>query len=230
MRFDKTLDCSTCSMASPVFCFLNHEEAGKIDKNRIEVSFNPGDTIMKSGTPKTHVMSFYHGLAKVALEGKDGKNFILDFIRPQTFFSGPGLFFDNKHHLTITAVEPCKVCLIDIDVFFGLMKENFEMAFAFMENSNKFILNLIRKMESLLIKHHHGRVAEALLYLSGDIYQSNPFNMSLSRQDLSELTALPKESVSRILQEFKNDEIISVKENTVHILNEESLLQISHNG
>jgi len=217
-------------MASPVFCFLNHEEVGKIDKNRIEVSFNPGDTIMKSGAPKTHVMSFYHGLAKVALEGKDKKKFILDFIRPQTFFSGPGFFFEKKHYLTITAVEPCKVCLIDIDVFLQLMKDDFEIAFAFMENSNKFILNLIHKMESLLIKHHHGRVAEALLYLSGDIYQSNPFNMSISRQDLSDFTALPKESVSRIIQEFENDGIISVKSNNVHILKEESLMQISYNG
>ncbi len=230
MEFHKTLDCSNCSMASPVFCFLNHQEVAKIDDNRIEVSFNPGDTIMKSGTPKTHVMSFYQGLAKVTLEGKDGKNFILDFIRPQTFFSGPGFFFDNKHYLTITAVEPCKVCLIDIDVFFQLMKDNFEMAFAFMENSNKFILNLIHKMESLLIKHHHGRMAEALLYLSSVIYQSNPFYMSISRKDLSDLTALPKESVSRILQEFKNEGIISLTDNNVHILKEDSLMQISHNG
>lgn len=230
MRFEKTLNCRTCSMASPVFCFLNHEEVAKIDDNRIEVSFDPGDTIMKSGTPKTHVMSFYHGLAKVTLEGKEGKNLILDFIRPQTFFSGPGLFFDNKHYLTITAVEPCKVCLIDLDIFFQLMKENFEMAFAFMETSNKFILNLIHKMESLLIKHHHGRVAESLLYLSGVVYQSNPFHMSISRKDLSDLTALPKESVSRILQEFKNDGIISIRNEDVHILKEDSLTQISQNG
>lgn len=85
-------------------------------------------------------------------------------------------------------------------------------------------------MESLLVKHHHGRVAEALLYLSGVIYQSNPFYMSISKRDLSDLTALPKESVSRILQEFKNDGIISIKNNNVHILKEESLTQISLNG
>jgi len=230
VEFEKTLTCSHCSKDSPVFCYLNTKQIDKIERNRIEVVFNPGETIMKGGSPKTHVMSFYEGLAKVSLEGKKGRNYILGFIRPQAFFSGPGFFFENKHHLTITAVETCKLCLIDIDEFYGLMKENFEMAFAFMENSNRFILNLIRKLEALLVKHHHGRVADALLYLSNNIYNSNPFVMTISKNELAELTALPKESVSRILHEFKKDQIISIDDNRVHILNEDILTQISSNG
>ena len=230
MEFEKTLACNHCSKDSPVFCFLNNQQINNIEAHRIEVTFNPGETIMKGGTPKTHVMSFYQGLAKISLEGKRGRNYILGFIRPQAFFSGPGLFFDSKHHLTITAIEECKLCLIELDVFYDMMKENFEMAFAFMENSNKFILNLIQKMEALLIKHHHGRVAEALLHLSQDIYRSNPFLMTISKNDLSELTALSKESVSRILHEFRKDKIITVDGNNVNILREDILRQISMNG
>ena len=54
--------------------------------------------------------------------------------------------------------------------------------------------------------------------------------MTISKTDLAELTALPKESVSRILHEFKKDQIISVDDNQVHILNEDILTQISSNG
>ncbi|MBN2615575.1 MAG: Crp/Fnr family transcriptional regulator [Bacteroidales bacterium] len=230
MEFNKTLTCAHCSKESPVFCFLNERQIDHIERNRIEVVFNPGETIMKGGTPKTHVMSFYKGLAKVSLEGKGGRSYILGFIRPQTFFSGPGFFFDEKHRLTITAIEECKLCLIEKDVFYEMMEENFKMAFAFMENSNRFILNLIHKMETFLIKHHHGRVADALLHLSKDIYHKNPFTMTISRKDLADLTALPKESVSRILHEFIKDQIITMENNEVHILKEDTLKHISHKG
>jgi len=217
-------------MASPVFCYLNQNEIARIDKNRIEVKFNPGETIMKSGTPNTHVISFFRGLAKISLEAKGGKNFILDFVRPQSFFSGPGLFIDTKHHFTISAVEPCELCLIEMDSFLDIMKGNPRMAFAFMKNSNNFILNLVNKMESLLVKHHNGRVAEALLYLSRKIYQSNPFVLSISKKELSEMTGLSKESVTRILHEFSNEGLIQIKGKTFHLFKEDLLEQISRNG
>ncbi len=230
MGFDKTLICANCSTASPVFCHLKPNEIDRIEKNRIEVTFNPGETIIKNGTPNTHVISFNQGLAKVTLEGKNGKHFILDFIRPQSFFSGPGLFIDKKHHFTISAVEPCKLCLIEMGAFLDIMKGNAKMAFDYMENSNYFILNLANKMESLLVKHHHGRVAEALLYLSRKIYKSNPFDLSISKRDLSEMTGLSKESVSRILHEFTNEGLIQATGKTFHLLKEDLLEQISRNG
>jgi len=230
MGFEKTLDCAGCSSASPVFRYLKPDEIARINKGRIEITFKPGETIMKSGTPNTHVISFFQGLAKISLEGTNGENFILDFVRPQSFFSGPGLFVDKKHRFTISAVEPCKLCLIEIDTFLEIMKGNPNMAFAFMENSNNFILNLVSKMKSLLIKHHHGRVAEALLYLSKEIYHSNPFELSISKKDLSEMTGLSKEAVSRILHEFTNESMIQITGKTFHILKEDLLEQISRNG
>jgi len=229
MGFEKTLICFDCSMASPVFCSLKPDEIARMDEHRVEVTFKPGETIMKSWTPNTHVISFFEGLAKISLEGIGGKNFILDFVRPPAFFSGPG-FLDNKNHLTISAVELCKLCLIDMDTFLAIMKGNARMAFAFMENSNNFILNLVNKMESLLVKHHHGRVAEALLYLSREIYYSNPFKLSISKQELAEMTGLSKESVSRILHEFIHEGLIQTTGKSFHLLKQDMLDQISRNG
>jgi CRP/FNR family transcriptional regulator len=54
--------------------------------------------------------------------------------------------------------------------------------------------------------------------------------MTISKKDLSELTALSKESVSRILHEFRKDQIITMDGNQVHILREDILRQISMNG
>ena len=228
--FENKLVCFDCAVASPVFCYLKPKEIARIEKNRIEVFFNSGETIMKSGTPNTHVISFFKGLAKISLDAKGGETFIVDFLRPQSFFSEPGLFIDKKHHFTISAIEPCELCLIKIDAFLDIMKENASMAFAFMKISNNFILNLVSKMESILVKHQHGRVAEALLYLSHSIYQNNPFELTISKKDLSEMTGLSKESVSRILHEFTMEGLIQITGKMIHLIKEDLLEQINRNG
>jgi len=230
MKFENSLICANCSIASPVFRFLKPDEINRINDNRIEVEYKPGETIMKAGTPQTHIISFYKGLAKISLEGKNGNNFILDFIRPQAFFTGPGLFGDNKHHFTITAVEECKLCLIDLNLFLDIMKGNPKIAFAFMENSNTFILKLTQKMKGLLIQHQHGKVADALLYLSKNLYHSNPYTLSISKLEFLEMTGLSKESVSRILHEFTNEGLIQITGKSFHLLKEDLLEQISRNG
>ena len=59
----------------------------------------------------------------------------------------------------------------------------------------------------------HGRIADALLYLSKDVYHNNTFQTLLSRQDIADLSAMTKESAIRILKEFKDEGIIEFTTN-----------------
>ena len=83
---------------------------------------------------------------------------------------------------------------------------------------------------NLTHKQMHGRIADALLYLSNEIYANSIFEVHLSRQDLAEMTAMTKESAIRILKELKDDNIIDYDNNRFTILNENALNQISLRG
>jgi CRP/FNR family transcriptional regulator len=72
-----------------------------------------------------------------------------------------------------------------------------------------------------------GRVADALIYLSEQIFETNPFNVSLSRQDLADMTSLSKESFIRILKEFKDEGIIKMNGDFMEIIKMDSLKKIS---
>ena len=76
----------------------------------------------------------------------------------------------------------------------------------------------------------HGRIADVIFYLTDKIYCQNPFNMSISRQDLADLSGMSKESAIRILKEFKEEGILTVQGNTIEILNTKQLRQISETG
>ena len=85
-------------------------------------------------------------------------------------------------------------------------------------------------MVSLTQKYMPGRVAETLLYLKDEIYQSNKFNVDLSRQELADMSNMTKESLVRILQQFKESNLLKTQGSEIEILDESALNHISKNG
>lgn len=76
----------------------------------------------------------------------------------------------------------------------------------------------------------HGRIADALIYLSEKVYCRNPFELTISRQDLADLSGMSKESAIRILKEFKEEGVLTAEGSFIHILNQGQLQHISETG
>ena len=85
-------------------------------------------------------------------------------------------------------------------------------------------------MFSLTQKQMHGRIADVLLYLSKEVFNSSDFELSLSRQDIGELSGMTKDSAIRILKEFENEHIIRLEGKKVSISNNLVLEEISMKG
>ncbi len=225
-----TCNCLDCIKKSTVFTNLSKEELKLFNEHRYDARYYAGEIIFKQGTAMTHLMSFTSGLAKVYIEGFNNRNIILKLIKPGEFVGGPGLYTDFKHHFTVRAVEDSKACFIEMGVFKKVMNENPDFAVDAHKNSNLDTLNNFQKFISLTQKQMPGRVADALLYLLNDIYQENPFKMTLTRQELADMTALSKESAIRILKQFKDDKIIRVNGDSIDVLNVAALNEISRIG
>ena len=95
---------------------------------------------------------------------------------------------------------------------------------------NQHYINNFRKFVSLTQKQMPGRIADALLYLVEDVYKTNPVKLTISRQDLADLTAMSKESAIRILKQFKMEKIINSDKTTLEVIDMEQLKRISELG
>ena len=60
---------------------------------------------------------------------------------------------------------------------------------------------------------------EALLFFADSIYESDKFELVLSRQELADFTGMSKESVSRIIRDLIDENIILAKGRTIEVLN-----------
>ncbi len=227
-RFIQTLNCINCQCKSQIFKALSEPELELINQNRYEVFFKSGEIMFKQGTPSPHFLCLTKGLAKIYIEGY-GKNLILGLVKPVEYIFGPGIYVDNRHHYSAAAVEDSSACLVDTTIY-KQIRQNPDFADSFIQRISLQSIHNFDQFISLTQKQMHGRIADALFYLKDRIYEKNPFEMTISRQDLADLSGMSKESAIRILKEFKDEGIISTEANSVHILKPDMLRQISETG
>jgi len=234
------IDCDKGKTCCNVSCFTENEvnifkpltekELHFLVDKKQQIRYNVKETIIKQNTSSTFVICMRDGLAKVFIEGEKGKNLIVKIIGKGDFISGGGLFNGNVQHFTISAITPVTCCLIDAGKLSNLFSENNKFAVELLRNHTKQSNYLLSKMVSLTQKYMPGRVAETLLYLKNEIYKTEKFTVDLSRQELADMSNMTKESLVRILQQFKESNLIKTQGSEIEIIDEVSLNNISING
>ena len=223
-------NCIDCKCMSPLFCLLSKEELHLVNENKINIHFKAGETIRKQGTSMSHVLSINSGLAKLYLEGIEGRSAILRIVKPTNFIGGPGIYYDQMHHFSITALLDTSVCFIDMQVFKKVLRGNHLFAEEFLKDLSREVIKVYNRLIHLTQKQMPGRMADALIYLQEEIFKALKFPMVLSRADLADVSAMSKESAVKILRDFQKDGLIRISDHEVEILDFETLLKISRVG
>jgi len=225
----KNSNCAKCTKKGPCFLKLSEKELELVEENRLEVKFNKGEIICKQGSFASHIMYLYDGLIKVYLETQN-KNQILNIIPPGRLIGLPSLFNENIFHYSASSIGNSIVCCIDINIFREITQSNPSFASEIIRILNEKAITMYHRLISVSQKQLHGRFADAIIFLSKEIYKGTSFELTLSRKDLAELTGMSVESLSRVVKEFKNDGIININEKKLEILNYRLLEKISLSG
>ena len=217
--------------ATPVFFnSLNNGQLKTVNANRFVVHFKAGETIFKQGSALTHISYIIEGKTKVLLEDSDNRTILLKILKQPDIIGGPGFNTDYRHYFSVVALEDTKACFIDVNLFKRLVLSNQPFAMNLIAYLNHEIISLYDKLRCLTHKRMNGRLADTLIYLSDDVYQSPEFTTLLSRSDIANMSSMTNESAIRTLKKFKDDGIIDYKGNYFKILKKDILLDISKKG
>nr|NQU90162.1 Crp/Fnr family transcriptional regulator [Bacteroidota bacterium] len=222
--------CPGCEFRSPLFEHLSHDELIFINKHRYELSFKAGEIIRKQGAYLSHVISIKSGLASLYIEGLNNRNVILKIVKPTNFIGGPGMFVHHRHHYSVKAHQHTTACFIEVDAFKEMLRLNHEFADGFFTEFSRNTLITYDRLLNFTQKYIPGRMADALIYLSQEVYEDTTFNLVLSKKDMGDFTGMSTDSVIRVLRTFKNEGIISMKGKQFEIKDMEALKKISNLG
>lgn len=229
-EYKKKEPCRDCRFKSCAAAVLFPEEMDLIDANSREAEHRKGETILHKGSFTSHIIYLKSGLVKEYIINSSGKEQILQIVKKSTYLGLPSLFGDRVNHYSYAALENIKVCYIDINVFNNLVKSNGNFAYEILVSVSRDSLYNFHRFMNQSQKKTFGRVADAILYFSKFIFESDSFDIPFTRQELADLIGLSRESATRVLTKFKEDKILSVTGRNVNILNMDLLQQISKNG
>ncbi|PLX22283.1 MAG: hypothetical protein C0599_06705 [Salinivirgaceae bacterium] len=222
--------CFNCQNKAISFEKLLYEELQEVSENKVHLAFKKGEIIAKQGAFITHVMYLKTGLAKIYKEVDYRSNLIYSIHKTGNLLGLSSLFGESNFEHSIAALEDSLVCAIDRGIIERLIKQNGDFASKVLENVNSDLQLCRDKMASLTMKQLNGRLADTLLYLSYDVYDSDEFNLSLSRKDLAEMSGMSTMSVVRTLQDFQKEGYIENENHMMKILNKKALHDLSQTG
>ena len=231
MKTDKLcVGCEQCNKKAPMFASLSPEELGIINKDRYSVRFHAGEVILKQGTKADYLISLIDGFARMYIEGHNNRNLVLDFLIPWKLIGGPGAHSNGKHRYNVVAVRETLVCFLEVESFKKVLAMNSHFSEEVLIYCSNNYLTTLDRMVGLSQKQMHGRIADALIYLTGEIYESDIIGSEISRQDIADYTSMTKDSAIRILKEFERDQIINLVGRKIEVIDSARLYDISSTG
>lgn len=223
--------CILCENKSDCFKRLSDDELDLNNKHRVQIKFKRGETIIKQGAFANQVHFIQKGLVKLYIEiPSSEKNLVLNILSAGNMLGLPSIYGNKVYNYTATAIEDTTICVIENSIVKNLIENNGKFAAEIIKTINHCSSYTFTRFISLTHKQVNGRLAEALIYLSEEIYKSPSFKLSLSRSDLAELTGMSTISVVKVIKDFKDNNIIKNENGKIEIVNMPLLKRISEIG
>lgn len=221
--------CEMCHIKFQGFDTLSKDELLAFKQSHCKVVYQKGETIIKEGTRCNNIICIRKGFAKLFIKGLENKNIIIKILKEGDFIVSPGLFTDNLNHFSVSAITEMETCLISSEAFTKAFRRNNLFAEQILKLNHQITNNLYSQLINFSHKKMTGRVANTILYLS-EIYNARRFYTTLSRQDIADLSSVSKESLIRVLKDFKESGIIKIEGNHIEIHAMSTLHNISRVG
>ncbi|TXB62536.1 response regulator [Phaeodactylibacter luteus] len=215
-KFDNT--------AQGLSAFINeakgYEELRKLSDERKTKHYRRRDIIFEEDDYPRYLYFVKTGKVKVFKTNEDGKEYIIDVCKDGDFIGYLDLIRDDKYTESAAAMEDTEVSLIPREDFEKLLHANRDVASQLIK---MLASNVSEKEDQLLNLAYNSvrrRVADAVLLLSE---KQEDGSISILRDDLARIVGTAKESVIRMLTEFKEDGYIEVVDGAIRIIDAEGL-------
>jgi CRP-like cAMP-binding protein len=193
--------------------------------------YHKGQTIFQQGNPVLGMHCIHQGKIKMAKVGGDGKEHITRLVRQGDVMGFRPLLSGGNYSTSAVALEDSVVCFVPRPDVLHLIQSNRQFSNVLLQQMAAGLGEAEEQMLRLAYKPVRERLAEALLLVRRTFGPASttsvPFSTALSREDLAALVGTAKETVSRLLSEYKDAGIISTRGSQITILSEERLVAIS---
>jgi CRP/FNR family cyclic AMP-dependent transcriptional regulator len=217
---------SALSRGNSSIC-LSKSSLDELDRIQHTTAYPEGALIFVEGQAPRGVYVLCQGRAKLMATNSDGKTFILKIAEPGEILGLHSAVTGLAHELTVETLQPSQLAFIARSDFTRFLREHGDACFYVAQQISSDCQSAYEVIRSIGLSNS---VAEKLARLvlqwaegSKGVNGTIRLKVSLTHEEIAQLIGTTRESVTRILSQFKKRRIMEVAGSTLHILNKAAL-------
>jgi len=213
----------------PLFSGLRKEDLEMLSTIVSRREFAKKETLFHQGDPGEEFMILTEGSVKVELMNSEGKELTLTILTPYQFLGELALLDDVPRSATVISMESSVLLSINKRDFARMLESYPRMSVPMLRQLTRRVRVLTDDIASMAFLDSYSRVTRKLLTLAGEMGQETPeghvvIDQSLTHQQLANLVGTTRETVTKILNEMKDNGLLSIRRHRITILDSEELI------
>ena len=161
----------------------------------------------------THIYMIVNGRVRIGHYLDDGKEVVTSILSTGEIFGELALAGEDERRDFAQAMDQVTICPLSLDDLKELMKENKELSFKLLKLVGLRLMKLERKLELLVFKDARTRIIEFLKdsasWKGKKVGFETMIPTKLTHKDIAALTGTSRQTVTTILNELKDKNLIN---------------------
>jgi len=194
-----------------------------------QLTFKKGKLIFYEEGIPTGIFLVKRGRAKIYKTGLYGKDQIFYIYKRGDLFGYHALLANEKYEDSCEALEDCQILFISRMDVEHLLEKIQKLKLLFIQNMSHEFGVLVNTITILAQKPLRGRLALYLLILHERYFDegNQKAEINLPREDLANIIGTTRESLGRLLKDFKEEKLIKISKRTIEILDFEKITKLA---
>lgn len=213
------------------FCNLPAEVLLRLQSIGMQMHLPKGAMLFQAGDPAGNMAMLCEGQIKLQTTSREGKASIVRVALPGDVLGLGVVISGSCYEMTAEALEPAIVRSISRDEFLTFLERHAQISmYAARVLSEEYKSAFFDAGSVMVPASAAGRVAAVLLELGRNASSEGDeprFTVALTHEEIANLAATSRETVTRMLSRFKRERWIRIRGSSITILAPERLLQLS---
>lgn len=199
-----------------IFRHISPFELDALQKEVVRVELDKNMMLFRKGEMAEGAYILVYGLVKLSIPSSQGNDKVLELIRPGQSFGEAMLFLDEPYPFFAEALENSLLLRVPRNALFRLLEQSPLIARQMMAGLSYRLLGFIRNVERYSLQNATQRVIDYLLQTSR-MQSSNDIKLELKKNLVASLLNLSPETLSRVLHQLTDEQLIKVSGSVIHI-------------
>jgi CRP/FNR family transcriptional regulator, cyclic AMP receptor protein len=225
-------DCLHCEERyDRMFCNLSPEALKEFDAIGVMMSHARGAKLFCEGDPARNVFVLCFGQVKISSTSRDGKTMILKIAGPGDVLGLSAVLANVAHEVTAEAIEPCQVKTVRKQEFVEFLGRHGIASMHAAQSLSSEYLTVFQDAKRLALSGSAaGRLARLLLDWGRAAANGGAeikFTMALTHEEVANMAGTSRETVTRLLNQFRREQWIVIKGTSLTIVKPEQLERLA---